>query len=307
MSITKVGLIQDPHFSGSVPRSRTESYNLDILRKILFVCKKVDVLIIAGDIFHTPTVSCYLLNVIATAFRRIQEKIGTQIYTIPGNHDIPYSNYDANYNRTALALMESVRVVKSLTKERFGNTTFIGMPTVSKVKDLDVPIDTTNDKVLIGHYFYDYPHDRSFSLTKEYIKKLNYKIVYLGHEHSEQATEQINNTNLYRIGAISRGSSHEFNLKRVPKFLLLECDNGVKSQEIISIEHRPYSEVFIKEPTKKDLGLEVFISNITDFLTTLEESKVKRESMREVLTKMKAPEPVITYIKHIYNTQLLEF
>jgi DNA repair exonuclease SbcCD nuclease subunit len=100
----------DWHLRYDVPTCRLETqeewqdYQIEIVTDILEIFKEKQknakdkvILVIAGDIFHTPQQPIYWINRVADLLNKYDT---SNIYIIAGNHDLPYHNYE-NEHRSA--------------------------------------------------------------------------------------------------------------------------------------------------------------------------------------------------------------
>ena len=84
----KILYLNDPHITAKNPASRLDDIQTTIKNKFIEVgeiakAKQVDIVLIGGDLFHTPDVSNKFTGEVATIF----QSYGLPIYVVPGNHD----------------------------------------------------------------------------------------------------------------------------------------------------------------------------------------------------------------------------
>ena len=87
--MTKVAIICDPHIMERNPRCRKDNYLEAVIKKLDFVAKHSDKVIVAGDLFHIYSNSTFLFNKVYSLFSKHLNKF----IVIPGNHDIFHNNY----------------------------------------------------------------------------------------------------------------------------------------------------------------------------------------------------------------------
>lgn len=86
----------DWHISGTRPRCRADEDWMESQRQDIEAVwkiakdKKVEAVWILGDLFDTSRVSTEAVNLVLTEF----EKAPCPVYTLCGNHDLPYHNFD---------------------------------------------------------------------------------------------------------------------------------------------------------------------------------------------------------------------
>lgn len=85
----------DLHLRGEIPRCRTDANWLESQRKdIAFLVdtaiKHDAILILVGDLFHTPRTATEVVNMLISELQRLPEG---QVQILAGNHDLPYHSY----------------------------------------------------------------------------------------------------------------------------------------------------------------------------------------------------------------------
>ena len=93
----------------------------------------------------------------------------------------------------------------------------------------------------------------------------------LGHDHQEYPTVKIGDTTIIRCGAVLRGTAHNYNFTRKPKFLVWSGLDlpSVDNIEYVEIKHRDYRDIASEYViNKKQVGT---ISGLQDVLTNLAE------------------------------------
>ena len=115
----KIGLIGDPHLDAQTPASRLDNYGHTTILKLdnlLKVCllNQIKVVILLGDVFHRYKQPIQYLNEVIEVFRKFREH-GIEVYSIVGNHDIPYESTD-HLGRTSIKLLFNSGELRHLRK-----------------------------------------------------------------------------------------------------------------------------------------------------------------------------------------------
>lgn len=105
---SRITVVGDMHLHYSTPKSRIDSYPDTCLEKLRLVrahmkAVKSRILIILGDVFHTPRQPVAFLNEVIKEFTIFKEE-GIDIYAVVGNHDEVNDRLDS-IERTALGTL----------------------------------------------------------------------------------------------------------------------------------------------------------------------------------------------------------
>jgi len=308
----------DAHVSSVNPASRIGDYEQDIfdkLRQIKAVGEKlsVDFFLFAGDLFQlkAPMRNPHSLN---TRLIDLFKSFPAPVYATEGNHDLRNDSYDTFdeqplrviYSSGALIQARDIRKTIKDIRVRIRSFPFKEQPDFSSLPktkdgttDLDICLLHLYSTLSGGTMF----HHKLFSY--EEIATLNDDIFVLGHYHVDQGIETIltegRKQAFINVGAVSRGTYVDDDIKRAPKIVLVTVEkNGtelVPEYKSIKLNVKPYTEVFDvekhEEDKKKIVEAEAFVSKLQSDLTvvTEEEDRVKAEVMglnieKAVLTKV---------------------
>ena len=291
--MSKVGILIDPHITDR-HRCRKDNFLEVALAKLDFIASNNDFVVICGDLFHTNTNSHYIFNKVYKLFMKHKGKF----FAIPGNHDLLHNNISMLEKTTlgSLALTGALNLYFDCFK--IDNVEF----QVSLVqKDLSkIPTDTENKKVLIGHNYVELEGSPKESFTKEELRKLNYKLVFLGHEHKPYDEEYLGNSTLIRMGSLTRIDTQAYNKERGIFYYQLNTTD--MSYEKIGVPHEKAENIFTPEAfshigRKKE---DVSFIEIGNVLSKFKKKDNLNNSLHAKLLKI-ANEKEIDYIKNLHE------
>lgn len=292
----KVAVLCDSHIMERAPRCRKDNYLEAVLRKLDYVAKNNDKVIVAGDLFHIYSNSNYLFNKVYYLFSQYKNKF----IIVPGNHDIFHDNY-STLDKTTLGSLYYTEAVDIQTSGfKLGSTEFeVSLVTKDMAK---IPIDKNNNKVLIGHNYFDTDLAPKESLTREEISKLNYRLVFLGHDHKPYDEEFVGNSILIRMGSFSRIDVQEYNRDRVICYYQYDTETGDYERKLVPCKKT--SEVYIDDAfqriSKKSKSFD--FSDIGLILDRFKKQSDGNISLDKVLKRLKTSEKSIDYIRDAHRT-----
>lgn len=278
-----VMIVGDTHIHHSTPSSRKDNYSQTVLDKLTFLkdyCKTngVPFVVLLGDIFHTPSEPLSYLNKVIDLFKDWSNY--SEIYTIIGNHDVPLGNVN-RVDETALGNLFITGFVKHANGmfRMVHNKHFIG---VDYKKDIP-KVSATHNKgyVLFLHSFYE--SNDADSVSGVELDRLGYRQdhVFLGHDHTPYPiayTEQKNK--IIRIGSLTRGTSHLYQLTRKPSVMLWNLETDV--MQMLEVPHVDANLIFTEISLQKDAkSIADSLSSIRETLAGWVES-VKQDTKNDV-------------------------
>lgn len=106
----------DWHTRGERPRCRTDEDWLGAQRKDVAFCVDMAIahnaiLVIVGDLFHTPRTATEVVNMIIAELQRLPKD---QLFILPGNHDLPYHAYHHLSQSSIGTLLQYFNELKSV-------------------------------------------------------------------------------------------------------------------------------------------------------------------------------------------------
>lgn len=276
----------DVHISDTTPGSRTGNYRDDILDKlsqIKLVGKKtgVDFFLNGGDLFHFKQPmrnSHQLVNMLTRLFKTFP----APIYSTEGNHDLRYDSYDTFDQQPLSVLYENEVLTQARyifrdingVKVRIRSFPFSEEPDLGALsKELDPKGEEADIKICMLH-LYSTPKGGTLFKHKLFsydeIATLGDDIFLLGHYHIDQGIQKIGNQHFINVGALSRGSLSEDNIKRKPKTAYVtvskEDDKVVIKVVEVNLRVKPVEEIFNleekEEEKKKIKQAEAFVNEL---------------------------------------------
>lgn len=244
--MSKVIFICDPHISDVTPSSRRDDYPQAILNKfneLKRVCEEqsIDYVVMEGDVFHRPSgLPLRWLNLFVDCFKAFP----CPLYSIVGNHDIPWERLEEVQN-TTIGLFFKTNVIHHLEELKFDDCVIKGFD----YGEQETPAIPGFYNICVSHIFYEDTLSEFIKpgekLTSQQVQELGYNAYVLGHDHSYHEPTKVGNTCIYRQGAFSRGSSHTSNRTRDIKALLF--DSSDKSFKELIIPSASAEEIY--DPT----------------------------------------------------------
>ncbi len=291
--MSKIGIFIDPHITDR-HRCRKDNFLQAALNKMEFVAKNNDYVLILGDLFHTSSNPDFIFYRMCKFFMRHKGKF----IVIPGNHDLLHNNLQALEKTTigSLALTGVLRLECNTFK--IDNAEF----QVSHVmKDLTkIPVDESNNKILIGHNYVEPIGTAKEWFTKDELRKLNYKLVLLGHDHQPHEEEYIGNSTLIRMGSLTRIDTQPYNKERSIFYYQLDTkDMSYEKKEVPYEEaQKIYTvEAFQRIGRKKE---DVTFIQIGNALAKFKKKDNLNNSLNEKLKKIATPQE-IEYIRTLHE------
>lgn len=328
--MTRILLVGDIHMSDRAPSSATESYVDDLIDMLAHVAKLeaelgADAVVWAGDIFHhkqpSRTSHATVLKMIGVV------KLYKNLYIVTGNHDISNDVLDSVKEKQPLGIL-----LQAGAQELVGwhpTLPLFGVPWQQRWLHEDTPMEAlemwredakqmageTNANKLVVTHAPIYPPTDADNVMFELVpthgpgglgEAMGHEgFLYYGHIHEDHGIWTDDGVTYANMGALSRGSLHEYNLEREIKVALWTDENfygagpllGDYSFEVgfneVPIPHKPASEVFriseVMEERGDKLSLDAFLSDVgsstLDISST--ESVVEHIRTMEVSTRIK--------------------
>ena len=236
----------DTPFSGMTPKEALKSKEelKQVFEKItkMTLDKKIDILLIAGDIFDNLSVNKTTLYFIKNCFEGIRE---VKVFISPGNHD-PF-NERSFYNMVDWPnnvhiftdRMESV-FLEELNTIVWGigfNTSHINKSLLKDVKRIE---GYNNIMVIHGELANSKEGNEYNPITVEDIANSNMDYIALGHRHKFSGVKKIENTYYSYSGCPQGRGFDELDDKGV---VLLEIKDGFLESQFIRTSIRNYYEI----------------------------------------------------------------
>lgn len=235
--MTKLLFTGDWHLRGTSPRNRLDDYKEAAKLKILELFeiadyKKVDAIIVPGDIWDRPDVGISILISVAELLRESP----VPIKVTPGNHDI-YGYNISTYERSSLKLLELLVpqlevILDPLKPVIIGDTVLSFQPYASEVDvdgyGYDMPTEIVNAypdlyfiKVTHGYMMLNKPVWDKYTLIENCHTMAS--LVVNGHDHTGHGVFTRNDGTVFcNPGALMRKEATKRNQERDVEVVLLE-------------------------------------------------------------------------------------
>ena len=295
----KIAIVGDPHISTGF-RARVDEYLRTVLRKIEQIAEENDKVIFLGDLFDASSMSTYVFNTVYKLFKEYPNKL----HTILGNHDMFHRNL-SSLNRTTIGSLQLTDVLAIHTKEfELGGLTFV--PVLTDTPADDIPYDD-GTAILLGHKYFEMLVCPEESLEEEDIRRLNYKWVFLGHDHVPYEPKTIGNSVLYRPGSLTRTTTDLYNKDRAIRYYQIDTtDMTVTEKPVFCL---PSDQVYLKGSfDKKDKPTYKVDSNsLTKLLAKFDRKSLKGMSLEETLKRCGGSAEEVQYIRELHRMHNISY
>ena len=287
----KIAFVSDLHLDSATPPSRIDDLQETALNKTEDILKKcidrnVKVVCWEGDVINRVGVPFAPINAFMEVLIKFRDA-GIKNYSICGNHDIMRNSMDYLYRSPLQTFFASGLMTHiHLDNKLLINNSLLITPVDYTEYPPEVDSDSTYTNLLLCHMFInanEFMADSKHNLRTEDILQLGYDVIVAGHDHEEYPTMNIGKTLIYRHGSVLRGTAHDYNFTREPKFLVFRDVSNVCESTIekVIIEHKPYQDVasnyvLNKKQVGTISGLKDLLSNLADKLSDSSDSDSDR-------------------------------
>ena len=277
-SNSKIGLIADTHLSISFKNNDFLKHMKNMFKEFKDLCikEKVDLIIIAGDLFHAKasvnTTALIETNNILQDLSQV-----CPLIIIPGNHDIPYLdnpeiNLASNYK-----YYDAIEVIEYPSYFKLNDYYFIFLPyetNINKVINKVTEEFNFNKKVnLFGHFgcttfkVHEYSSEKvnNISAQVSFASLKNFNKVFLGHYHGYQTKKNVtyisaplqskHGDELSKHGFVIydlKQNNHKFyNNKTTPRFITYELSKQ-SAKEMLDLKDY-YIRIYVRKKVSKEL------------------------------------------------------
>lgn len=305
----KIAIVGDPHIAQGF-RARTDDYLHTVLNKIEYIAQENDYIIFLGDLFDASNMSTYIFNETYKVFSKFPNKC----HSILGNHDMFHRNLGSLY-RTTIGSLFLTQVLQVHTDSfRINGLEFV--PVLTNTPIDKIPVDDTNSKILLGHKYFEMWACPEESLEEDDITRLNYRYVFLGHDHMPYDPMKIGPSVLYRPGSLTRTTTDFYNKDRVIRYYQIDLDenamkNGVEFYTIVekTIPTLKSEEVYLKgsfdKPVEK--APKVDTSNLKKLLARFDKKSASNISLDQTLRKLGGSDETVFYIRELHLTHNMKY
>jgi Icc-related predicted phosphoesterase len=301
--VTAVLLVGDIHISDKAPASATESYTDDLIDMLKWIAnyahsQHVKNVIWAGDIFHhkQPSRTSHATILRMLEVIELHKSLGIELRIVVGNHDISNDVLDSVHEKQPLGVL-----LAAGARELNGwheTLPIFGVPWQQRWLHEDTPAEAFQmwragashggwdlSKCLTVTHAPIYPTalegDVLFDLVPttgehglgEAMEHQGY--LYYGHIHEDHGIWESEGVTYANMGALSRGSLHEYNLERKIKVALWTDGQGdlpdIVAEDYVGfteipVPHKPASEVFrlaeVMEERSQRMSLDKFLGDV---------------------------------------------
>lgn len=299
-------VVGDIHFSIQTPNSRIDNYFKTCLSKLEFVLdyaikNNICCVFFEGDFFNRINEPLHCLSsIISLLKKKINEfyninKTKLNLFSIVGNHDLPYENFKYIERSPIYLLFETGLLYHFKSVKLFNSTNSIIINGFDYAENITKA--TTVNSCCVCHCFYG--TDCSVALTntsycnritQEEAKNLGYTVYFLGHDHVFYGITNNDGFYVVRSGSLLRNSSHSHQINRIPCFYHVKFDNNSYSFSQIDVSIASKGEsVFTHEalvkPKQEELASSVK-TKIADIICILGQKEQEDDSILNILNNI---------------------
>jgi predicted phosphodiesterase len=298
--MTKILCVGDIHAMDKPPVNATETYMDDIIEMLQWTIRLAseedyDAVVWAGDIFHhkQPSRTSHALVLRMIGVVHYAQELGVELLAVTGNHDI------SNDVLTSIEEKQPLGVLyKAGLKELVGwhpSLPIFGVPwrqdwTTNERSAWEAfegwrqaHLDDLGPRLAVTHAPI-YPPKEAENIQWDLVPTRGENgisaamsgvgFLYYGHIHEDHGVFEVEGVTYANMGAISRGSLHEYNLERQIKVALWDDGSSMEgpvggaaaSFTEIVVPHKPASEVFkiaeAEEKKAERLSLDEFLREV---------------------------------------------
>lgn len=298
----KIAIVGDPHIATGF-RARVDDYLRTVLRKIKDIAEENDAVIFLGDVFDTSAMPTYVFN---TTYKALEPYKG-KLHTILGNHDMFHRNLKS-LNKTTIGSLDLTKVIEVHTAPfKVDSVEFV--PVMTDDDFLKIPQDETNSKVLLCHKYYDMMVCPEESLDDSELIDLNYKYVFMGHDHQPYEPMILGNTQVFRPGSLTRTTVDDYNKERGIRYYQINTkDMSVTEKPVRAL---PSSEVYLKgsfdKQEKQSNKIKTDIHSLSKLLARFDRKQLSNLSLEEVMRRLNGTEEQVLYIRELHRMHNIKY
>lgn len=287
-------VVGDPHLNGSTPLSRIDDYPTTTIKKLCSIrdiCheQRINLVVFLGDVIHKPTQPIEYLSRLIDTFKTF-EQVGIQCVSCVGNHSISRDLVET-VSKSGIYVLDAARGItwpselEIHTPRGYQTLRFFSYP--DKITNA-----VSHDDICVAHRFYNNAHTES-SLSRELCANLGYSLYLLGHDHEPYPVDMNGTFDVVRPGSMTRGTSHESNLKRTLYATRVDIKKDRYEYSEVKYFQQPASEVFTekvyhKEAKAEDVDYDAYFRDLMSSLN----SGVTSSDIEDVFNSIEIPESV---------------
>ena len=308
----KTVCVGDIHLSDHPPVNATPDYTSDILQMLYWVADysneiRADAVVWAGDIFHHKAPSKNSHALVLRLIEVIQHfrKLGLEVCAVTGNHDIMYDNLPSVHESQPLGVLYRAGLQELSgwhpSLPLFGapwRQDWTSNPEAATEAFQAWRECTPGENALAVTHIPMFPpalaNEQVFDIVPaETVADAmgNHGSLYYGHIHDDHGVFKVNGVTFANVGALSRGSIAEYNLKRQVQIAVWEDGQftpvavpvAKPVEEILQVEKvaQEKAEQLSLDAFLEDIGRSVLdVSTSASILTYIQERKDIPEPVR---------------------------
>lgn len=247
----------DWHVWHRTPASRLDNWPETIFGKLdqiaqIAEIEHVDVIAVAGDIFHSVHVPYWVTVRLLNWAERVRAVV-SEVVAIPGNHDERFDRRDSLPTTPMGALFQS-GLFRDVSEEPFlvDDVQFVGLgwpeaKSMANWVELGAKVHD-GPVVALGHTFASKTGGQIFKspvLSYGALAALPIDVFHFGHDHSGQGTMWVGEKLFLNFGALGRGSLAAEELTRDLRVAITTVlPRTVPAAKFVRLKYRPSEEVF---------------------------------------------------------------
>lgn len=267
----KIANLGDPHIRNSIPKNRKPTYGVELWEKLNFIstyCENngVEVILIPGDIFHTPSQPLEIMIRLATLIKET-DKFITKIkwYCVLGQHDLFHHQKDSSF--TSINLMHEAGLIRIIDEPiLIGKDIWLyGCSYGEEIPEIKT--EGTNILMIHAMIIKDkrlWEQQSEFLYSQHLLRKHNFDLIVSGDNHTF-FQDHYRSRKLVNCGSLMRSNINQIDHK--PCFFIYDSEE----RSLTKIEIPIKQDVFIFEEKVeiednfKDLFSSTIKENSEDF------------------------------------------
>ena len=246
----KCCFVGDIHGKNRSPLDRLKDYNDDLFNKLEWLvsyCNDNDIsyVIHLGDIHDKTDASDEWKN----RFIQTWKQYNGKLYSIFGNHDIPFNN-EQFYTKTCLRNLELSGVLSILKEPLYISSKVRIIPLSLNLdkakKELKEYFDSSIydlHNIFVGHHYYEFGLNKGAGFVEEDFNFITHKTdLILGHDHKQYEICIANEMQIFRPGSFMRTELSEYTITMHPRILVY--DDATNKYQYVEVPHRNINEIY---------------------------------------------------------------
>lgn len=311
-----IAFVVDPQIQFSNPANRIDNYFEALTRKLNHILNDNRFVVILGDLTEFPVLDMQGIIILIGMLQR-HKKLGGQVFSLIGNHDI-YNWNISTITKSTLGLLAKLGLITIIDRSGEVPNTLVKVESV-KISDWEIDctllktphdnlVPAKSDKaILIGHNYFAFARDPKHSLEYEEIANLGYKFIFLGHDHENYKPKVLENGILYRPGSLGRQTTHSYNFTR--KIQYCQLDLGTGKVKEVEVPFEPASDVFSVEAVEKhEDNTPTYVYDLEELMKNFKNKSTVNISIRKMMEdNPEISDEIVEFIEQCHEACQLEF